>query len=65
VTKGISSKGQADAEPDADGGSGEEGGKDDDHEPGLDDEFEDVVDHFESSYNFRFEEPYVHTSTPN
>lgn len=27
-----------------------------------DDEFEDVVDVFESSYNFRFEEPYVSLS---
>lgn len=32
------------------------------HEGSLDDEdeFEDIVDRFESSYNFRFEEPYVH-----
>ena len=28
------------------------------------DEFEDVVDVFESSYNFRFEEPYVASSLP-
>lgn len=30
-----------------------------DYEAGEDDEFEDVVDKFESSYNFRFEEPLV------
>ena len=29
-----------------------------------DEEFEDVLDHFESSYNFRFEEPYAATFLP-
>jgi protein KRI1 len=52
VTKGVKIK-AANDEPHT-------GAEDDaDANPELDDEFEDVVDHFESSYNFRFEEPYV------
>ena len=32
---------------------------DDDNEEFDEDEFDDLADTFESSYNFRFEEPYV------
>jgi protein KRI1 len=63
VTAGAGSSKSAlldDDDDDADGGfnaPNDEAQVDDTN--GLDDEFEDVVDHFESSYNFRFEEPCV------
>lgn len=49
VTKGIQSM-------KVEGGK-EETVEEEDEDNELDEEFEDVVDHFESTYNFRYEEP--------
>lgn len=57
-------KGKGKLEPESDKGSDVD--EEDDNEAlndplEADEEFEDIVDRFESSYNFRFEEPYVYS----
>lgn len=61
ITSSRNGKGRVteDSDEEEDGGSIDERSEDGHAEhPSLDeDEFDDVADHFESSYNFRFEEP--------
>ena len=65
--KEITGKGKTRTESEDDASSSDSDGEQDEHEDGVqssldEDEFDEVAERFETSYNFRFEEPYVSLS---
>ncbi|EIW53933.1 Krr1-domain-containing protein [Trametes versicolor FP-101664 SS1] len=57
ITGSKKGKGRSDADSDSEGSDDNDEGEEVKHQPLDEDDFDEVADRFESSYNFRFEEP--------
>lgn len=59
ITGSKKGKGKPEADSDSEGSDDDDEVQEVKHQPLDEDDFDEVADRFESSYNFRFEEPYV------
>lgn len=59
ITGSKKGKGKSEADSDSEGSDDDDEAQEVKHQPLDEDDFDEVADRFESSYNFRFEEPYV------